>query len=213
MIPRRLLIGVMGAGLLWPTIGRRLVHQISVEVGAAPNQHDAIIANSEQLFHDQSDPIQGNPMGSLAVVEFYDPRCPYCNAMRPVMRQLIRTDGRIRLIQKTLAMLGPDSVLEAKMIIAAGLQGRGIAMRSWIMDQRRPPSATEMLAAADSRRLNITQLKTDLESEAVRHSLAANRRLATALSIEGTPTFIVGRTLVPGAVDLATMRSLIDART
>lgn len=203
----------MGAGLLWPTVGRRLVHQISVDAGAAPDQSAAIMSHAEQLFHDPSDPIEGNPLGSIAVVEFYDPRCPYCKAMRPVMRHLMRTDGRIRLIQKTVAMLGPDSVLEAKVIVAAGLQGCAIAMRSWIMDQSAPPAIGAMLAASDRRKLDTSLLKADLESETVRRSLAANRRLAAALAIEGTPAFVIGRTLVPGAVDLATMRRVIDART
>lgn len=203
----------MGAGLLWPTVGRRLVHQISVDAGVVPDQSAAIMSHAEQLFHDPSDPVEGNPLGSIAVVEFYDPRCPYCKAMRPVMRNLMRTDGRIRLIQKTVAMLGPDSVLEAKIIVAAGLQGGAIAMRAWILDQSAPPTIATMLAASASRKLDASLLKTDMESVAVRRSLAANRRLAAALGIEGTPAFVIGRTLVPGAVDLATMRSIIASRT
>lgn len=123
MIPRRMLIGAMSAGLLAPTVGRKLFHQAAVEAGAAPGQAGEIARHRQQLFDDPVDPVQGNRLARVAVVEFYDPRCPYCKAMRPVMRRLVKTDASIRLIQKTVAMLGPDSVMEAKVIIAAGLQG------------------------------------------------------------------------------------------
>ena len=211
MIPRRMLIGVMGGGLLAPTIGRRLFHQAAVETGAAPGEAGEIARHRPQLFDDPADPVEGNPLGRVGIVEFFDPRCPYCKAMRPVMRRLTGSDKSIRLIQKTLAMLGPDSTLEARVIIAAGLQNGAIPMRAWIMDQGPPPSLDAMLAAARHRNLDAAKLKKAMEGETVQRILAANMALAAALGIEGTPSFIIGNTLVPGAVSLATMRGIIAA--
>jgi protein-disulfide isomerase len=211
MIPRRMLIGVMGGGLLAPTIGRKLFHQAAVETGAAASQGSEIAQHRQQLFDNPADPVEGNPLGRIAVVEFYDPRCPYCKAMRPVMRRLTGTDKSIRLIQKTLAMLGPDSTLEARVVIAAGLQNGAIPMRAWIMDQGAPPSLDAMLAAANRRKLDPAKLKTDMAGKTVQHILSENMALAAALGIDGTPTFIIGNTLVPGAVSLATMRGIIAA--
>jgi protein-disulfide isomerase len=211
MIPRRALIGVMGAGLLAPTVGRKLFHQAAVETGASPSQASAIARHRRQLFGDPADPVEGNPLGRIAVVEFYDPRCPYCKAMRPVMRRLVETDRSIRLIQKTVAMLGPDSVLEASVIIAAGLQGGAIPMRAWIMDQGAPPSLDAMLAAARHRKLDVAKLKAGMDGKTVQHILSANLALAAALGIDGTPAFVIGTTLIPGAVSLAAMRGVIAA--
>jgi protein-disulfide isomerase len=211
MIPRRMLIGVMGGGLLAPTLGRKLFHQAAVETGAAPSEASAIARHRRQLFDDPADPVEGNPLGRVGVVEFYDPRCPYCKTMRPVMRRLTETDKSIRLIQKTVAMLGPDSLLEAKVITAAGLQGGAIPMRAWIMDQGAAPSLAAMLAAAHRRKLDTAKLKADMEGRAVQHMVSANLALAAALGIDGTPAFIIGTTLIPGAVDLATMRGIIAA--
>jgi protein-disulfide isomerase len=44
-------------------------------------------------------------------------------------------------------------------------------------------------------------------------SLKANLALADALNIRGTPGFIVGNHIVPGAIDLEALRNMVaDAR-
>jgi protein-disulfide isomerase len=211
MIPRRLLIGAMGAGLLAPTIGRKLFHQAAIAAGTSPGTPELITQNQARLFDDPADPVEGNLLGRVAIAEFYDPRCPYCKAMRPVLRRLIEGDRSIRLILKTVAMLGPASTAESQVIVAAGLQGGAIPMRAWIMDQSAPPSLDAMLAAAGRRKFDVTRLKTDINGKTAHSMLAANLALATALGIDGTPAFVIGDTLVPGAVNLATLRGIVAA--
>lgn len=84
-------------------------------------------------------------------------------------------------------------------------------MRACFMDQSALPSLDAMLAAARRRKLDIAKLKTGMESKAVEHILPVNLALAADLGIDGTPSFIVGTTLIPGAVSLATMRGIIAA--
>ena len=48
-----------------------------------------------------------------------------------------------------------------------------------------------------------------MNSPEIDDSLARTAELAKALGITGTPAFVIGNNLVPGAADLETMRTLI----
>jgi protein-disulfide isomerase len=53
-----------------------------------------------------------------------------------------------------------------------------------------------------------------MDDPAIQRRIDANNRLAQALQVQGTPAMVVGGTLVPGAVDLATLERLVaEART
>ena len=53
-----------------------------------------------------------------------------------------------------------------------------------------------------------------MESDEVSKAIDANYQLASALGIEGTPAFVIGDNLVPGAVDKDRLAALIEeART
>jgi protein-disulfide isomerase len=66
-----------------------------------------------------------------------------------------------------------------------------------------------ILRAATEQGLDATRLKNDMQSPQIEEILERNRRLAAALKITGTPAFIIGDALVPGAIDLRTMKSLV----
>ncbi len=59
---------------------------------------EALASRSRQLRDDPADPVAGNPREDVTVVEFYDPRCPYCRAMRPVVARLLAADPGVRLV-------------------------------------------------------------------------------------------------------------------
>ena len=70
-----------------------------------------------------------------------------------------------------------------------------------------------VLAMAKEHKLDVARLQTDMESGAIQAAIEANLQLAAALKIEGTPAFVVGDQIVPGALDLDQIRKLIaDAR-
>ena len=52
-----------------------------------------------------------------------------------------------------------------------------------------------------------------MRDPAIEDAIARNLRLANALGITGTPSFVIGQEIVPGAADLRTLQGLIaDAR-
>jgi protein-disulfide isomerase len=82
------------------------------------------------------------------------------------------------------------------------------------MQLRGPPKREAVMALAEQARLDLGRLERDMQSAAVTEIINANRQLAQNLNIRGTPTLIIGDTLVPGAIDLSTLRNLVaEARS
>ncbi|MFN7633636.1 MAG: DsbA family protein [Acetobacteraceae bacterium] len=84
-------------------------------------------------------------------------------------------------------------------------------MQDALMRMRGEP--TEAAIQAEVRRLGLDwqRLRRDMEDPAHAARLDANIALAQRLAIRGTPALIIGATLVPGAVDLATRASIVAA--
>jgi len=58
--------------------------------------------------------------------------------------------------------------------------------------------------------LDLERLERDMQDPAIQEAIARNLQLANALGITGTPSFIIGQELVPGAVGPGTLQGLIE---
>ncbi|GAB0115339.1 DsbA family protein [Acidisoma sp. C75] len=175
----------------------------------ASAQSQAIAASREVLFHTAADPEIGNPAAPVAVVEFYDTRCPYCREMRPEFYDLVKQDPQVRVIFKDIPILGPDSVVEAKALLAAKRQGKYVAMQQALMTSTLPPTQERLRALARTLGMDGDRLLRDMRDPAIAGQLRDNDALAQALGVTGTPAIIVGAQLVPGAVSLDDLKKLV----
>jgi protein-disulfide isomerase len=171
--------------------------------------HAAIAANAEALFRDPADPALGNPRGAVTVVEFFDPRCGYCKQMHPTVAELLRRHRDVRWVLKDLPILGPNSVLASRALLAAQKQGKHAELHDALLKLREEPTEPVLKREAERVGLDWVRLKRDMDDPAVERRIEANARLAQAVQIQGTPAIVVGSTLVPGAVDLATLERLV----
>jgi protein-disulfide isomerase len=173
--------------------------------------HEAIGKLGPRLTKADGDPVAGNPGGDVTVVEFYDLRCPYCRRMLPVMAELLRADPKVRLVYKDIPILGPPSVLGARAVLAAQRQGGYQKLHDLIMAG--PPDITSDSLRADAAKagLDWTQLQRDMADPSVERRLAENMELAHVLQIDGTPAYVIGGKLLPGAVDLAELQAAVAA--
>jgi protein-disulfide isomerase len=174
----------------------------------------AIAAHAEALFRDPSDPAIGNPLGAVTVVEFFDPRCAYCKRMRLVVEELLRRQRDVRWVMKDLPILGPNSVLASRALLAAQRQGRYAELHDALLKLREEPAEPVLRREAERVGLDWARLRRDMEEPSIQRRIEANTKLAQALQIQGTPAMVVGETLVPGTVDLASLERLVaEART
>lgn len=180
-------------------------------VAEAQRQQQAVEANKAALFSNDEDPIIGNPEGDVTLVEFFDYRCGYCRSMVPSLRSLVEKDKGLRLVMKEFPVLGPDSVTAARASLAADMQGQFPEFHLALMGSKQLDLDT-IMGIARRMGLDVDRLAADMESGSVQETIEANAKLATELGITGTPSFVIGSKLIPGAVDIAQIESLIAAQ-
>ncbi|WP_456380811.1 DsbA family protein [Thiolapillus sp.] len=159
---------------------------------------------------DTKSPVWGNPEGSTVVVEFFDYNCPYCKKVFPSMEKLIADDGDIKIVMKELPVLGPDSEYAAKAALAAQIQGKYDQFHARMMNQGGRLSRDGVLAAAKAVGLDLEKLQKDMESAEVQQELERTSAWAQRLGVNGTPAFVIGEELIPGAIDGQRMKQYVE---
>lgn len=171
----------------------------------------ALVTKKQEIFNDPDAPIAGNPQGNATLVEFFDYRCPYCKQVEPSLEALVVEDRQLRLVYKEFPVLGPTSVTAAKAALAARKQGKYEVMHRALMALKGQIDDAAIYKTAGSVGLDVDRLKRDMAAPDIDKMLKANTKLAEALDIHGTPGFVIGDEIIPGAVSLDTLRDLIDA--
>jgi protein-disulfide isomerase len=172
-----------------------------------------IVAFRKDLVDDPNAPVLGNPAGDVTLVEFFDYRCPYCRQVEPWLQTLIKEDPGVRIVQKEFPILGPASVYAAHVAIAALKQGKHTEFHNALMAKKGNIDEAIILQVAEAAGLDINRIKVDMNSPDVDAEIERSTDIAKALHLSGTPAFIIGTELVPGATDLATFKSMVeDAR-
>ncbi|HZH26293.1 MAG TPA: DsbA family protein [Azospirillaceae bacterium] len=169
----------------------------------------ALAERRTEILNDPNAPVAGNPQGDVTLVEFFDYQCGYCKSVHPTVKDLVAGDGRIRRVYKEFPILGPASVVASRAALAARNQGKYLEMHDALMEARGQMDEALVMRIARSVGLDVERLKRDMQAPDIEQHIQANRALATALGIQGTPAFIIGDQLVPGAADLATLRGLV----
>jgi protein-disulfide isomerase len=171
----------------------------------------ALVDRRRELLDDPDSPVAGNPKGDVSLVEFFDYRCPYCKQVEPALEALLAKDKQLRFVYKELPVLGPDSITAARAALAARKQGKYDAMHRALMMVKGQIDEAAVTKVASSVGLDVERLKADMAAPEVDRALKANLKLAEALDIHGTPGFVIGDEIVPGAVSLDELKRLIEA--
>ncbi|HYZ33011.1 MAG TPA: DsbA family protein [Crenalkalicoccus sp.] len=169
----------------------------------------AIAEHGAALFRDPADPVKGNAEGAVTLVEFFDARCGYCKQMEPAVEEMLRRQRDVRLVLKDLPVLGPNSVLASRALLAAQRQGKYAELHEALMRLREEPAEPVLKREAERVGLDWPRLRHEMEDPAIQRRLDANLRLARALQVQGTPALFIGDRMVPGAVDLASLEKLV----
>ena len=190
---------------------------LDIAPGSALGQSDASdnVLTESSVLRDPDIPVAGNADGDITIVEYFDFNCPYCRKVEPELRQVVQDDGKVKLVYKDWPVLGPVSVVAARMALATKYQDKYVAAHDALMgsaSRLTEPRIRELLAGAG---IDVDRAAKDLETnaKAIDAILARNNDQATAFGFKGTPSFIIGKFRVPGALTMAQFdQAIADAR-
>ncbi|MCZ8153676.1 MAG: DsbA family protein [Rhodobacteraceae bacterium] len=182
------------------------------QVAAAERDKQILAEQSEAIFNDPASWVGGNPDGDITVVEFIDYRCGYCRKAWQEVDELVAADGNIRFVLKEFPILGEQSVLSSRFAIAV-LQLHGSeaykTAHDALLSMRADASPEALARVAEEMGLEPQPILERMNADEVTKVIEDNHRLAQTMEISGTPTFIVGGTMVRGYVPLEAMQQIV----
>ncbi|MEX0752858.1 MAG: DsbA family protein [Xanthobacteraceae bacterium] len=174
----------------------------------------ALQSVSQDLFHSSRHVVLGNPKGDVTLVEFFDYNCGFCKRALDDMLALLQTDSKLKIILKEFPVLGPESMEVAQVAVAVRMQDKSgkryLDFHQKLLGQRGTINRAQALAAAKDAGLDMSRLEKDMASDEIKETLAENFKIADALGINGTPTYVVGSEMLVGAVGLAALKEKIN---
>ncbi len=171
-----------------------------------------VAAHAEAIFDDGFSWVGGNPEGDITLVEFVDYRCGYCRKAHDDVAELVKSDGNIKLIVKEFPILGEASMASSRFAVAMKqLHGADAYKQAHdaLISMRKDPSEKALSKLAKSLGFDGAEVVARMQSEEVTTELAATQKLARALQISGTPTFVMKDELLRGYLPLENMRALV----
>ncbi|MEX2298013.1 MAG: DsbA family protein [Dongiaceae bacterium] len=176
-------------------------------------QQEVVVTLADQLFNNPLSPVAGNPGGDVTMVEFFDYNCPYCKRVAPDIATLLEADGNIRFVYKEWPILSEESEIAARAALAAHQQSEDayVRLHDAMMAHRGKLDRDTVMALAATQGLNMERLEDDMEGDQVTAEIEHVRRLADQIGIDGTPAFLIGEQVVPGAIDIEEMKRLVAA--
>jgi protein-disulfide isomerase len=176
---------------------------------AAVKEHAAIIFNSPRQV------TVGNPKGDVAFVELFDYNCGYCKRALTDMLDLMKVDSKLKVVLKEFPVLGEGSTHAAQVAVAVRMQDRTggkkyLEFHRKLLESRGAVDKARAVAVAKEVGLDMARLERDMASDEVKDTLAESFKIAEALGLNGTPSYIIGSDVVIGAVGLPMLKEKVN---
>jgi protein-disulfide isomerase len=161
--------------------------------------------------------VLGNPQGKVTFVEFFDYNCGFCKRAMDDMLTLMKTDPNLKIVLKEFPVLGPGSVEAAQVAVAARMQDKTgkkyLEFHQKLLGGRGEANKARALAVAKEVGYDMDRLQKDMQSPEVKATLEENFKLAEALGMNGTPSYVVGEKVIVGAVGLSALQKDVNTAT
>ena len=185
------------------------------QAAAEAERHEAGVAqNSETIFNSPRGVVLGNKDGDVTFVEFFDYNCGYCKRAMADMLDLMKADPKLKVVLKEFPVLSQGSVEAAQVAVAVRMQDptgkKYLDFHQKLLNGRGAADKARALAVAKEVGLDMAKLEKDLASAEVRNTLEENFKLAEAMGMNGTPSYVIGKQVVIGAVGVESLREKIS---
>jgi protein-disulfide isomerase len=195
-----------------PSILEKMSTALTAERQALETEQNrlAVASIRDLIFEDADQVVIGNPEGDVTLVELFDYNCSYCRSALPDMASLLAEDKDLRIVFKEFPILSQDSVEVARIAIAANRAGVDYwAFHSALLTGRGQVTGNVALDEAEKLGLDPVALASDAKSDAVSQVIQKSYDIAQTLGVSGTPTYIIGDEVIPGAVGVGILKAKI----
>lgn len=173
-----------------------------------------ISGKKDELFNDPNSPSVGAADADVVIVEFFDYSCGYCKKAQASVAQLLAEDKKVKIIFKEYPILGQASVEMSQVAIAVNMIDPTAYKKFHdALMKSNAHSKDDAIKIAKSVGISGDKLDKTLKGDAekIGKILQANATLGSSIGINGTPGFVIGEELIPGAIDVATFKEKIAA--
>ena len=165
--------------------------------------HDSIFNAPDQV-------VLGNPDGDVTLVEFFDYNCSYCRAALPDTAALLAEDPNLKIVLKEFPILSNESIDAARIAVLVGQSDADYwDFHQALFTSRGKVDKAVALEAAQKLGLSPVELELQMGSDSVAQTIQSSYEIAQALGITGTPTYIIGNEIIPGAIGVDELRARI----
>ena len=186
------------------------------QTAADAAKHQAAVKElAATIFNSPRQVTLGNPQGDVTVVEFFDYNCGYCKRAMTDMIELLKGDGKLKFVLKEFPVLGDASVQAAQVAVAVRMQDKAggkkyLEFHQKLLNGRGSIDKARALAVAKEVGLDVARIEKDLASDEIKATLEESYKLAEALGMNGTPSYVIGSDVVVGAVGLKILKEKVN---
>lgn len=184
---------------------------------AAESQEPAVVDQGQ--FTVRAANVTGSETAAVTVFEFSDFQCPFCgrfeNTVAPALLQQYVDTGKIKIVYKHSAFLGPESVWAAQASECAADQGRFWEYHDLLFDRQAGENQgafnkDKLIGFAKELSLDMTKFEPCLTNDETLARVQADTQEGQQAGVRGTPTFFINGQPLVGAQPLQAFQAAID---
>jgi protein-disulfide isomerase len=181
----------------------------------AQKAHEAINKDKATLLNSPHQVVLGNPNGKVTMVEFFDYNCPHCKDAVSDMLTLMKKNPDLRFVLKEFPILAQGSVDAAHVAVAVRMQDptgeKYLAFHQKLFSTRGMVDQERALAAAKDVGCDMARIEKDMKSPEVQTTIDEDMKLADAIGVDGTPSYVIGDQLIVGAIGFDKLEEKVAA--
>jgi len=195
-----------------PEILREMADRLKTkdEARAETERSKVFKSAASEVYNSDDQVVLGDPKGDVTIVEFFDYNCGYCKHALADTEELLKSDKKVRLVLKEFPVLSQESVDAARVAVVVAKQApdKYLDFHRKLLNADGADGATAIGIARDLG-LDAERLSADLADPGIETTLQNVQKLARSLGINGTPTYVIGDRVIPGAVGADTLKELV----
>ncbi|MCP4007330.1 MAG: thioredoxin domain-containing protein [bacterium] len=152
--------------------------------------------NKVHKINTAGSPVLGNPDAPIELVEYSDFQCPFCDRVRPVLKEVLeKNQGKVKLVFKHFPLSFHRSARPAAVAsMAAAEQGKFWEMHDVLFENHRSLDSSKFEEYAQKAGLDVERFKADLAKNKAAYEKKVSSDFSEGQSndVRGTPSLYIG---------------------